>query len=175
MGELVCRLCRQRKPAEQFYVARGTRTGRRTECIACNLERKAARNQADPVPARRRTERWQRDNPERYAAAQARFVASGGKKRSDRKGHLKRKFGLTVDEYEALLERQGGGCAICRSPANDSISLHVDHDHGTGRVRGPLCFRCNGGLGQFREEPELLRRAAWYVEHGGGAVGEGPR
>jgi hypothetical protein len=175
MGELVCRLCRQRKPAEQFYAAKGTRTGRRTECIACNLGQKAARNRADPGPARQRTQRWRQDNPERNTQRWERFVASGGKKRSDRKGHLRRKFGLSVEQYEALLEGQGGGCAICRSPANESISLHVDHDHGTGRVRGLLCFRCNGGLGQFLEEPEVLRRAAWYVENGGGAVGEGPR
>ena len=172
MGELVCRLCRQRKPVEQFYAARGTRTGRRTECIACNLARKAERHRADPQPARQRTERWRQENPERDEERRARFVGSGGKKRSDRKGHLRRKFGLSVAAYEAMFERQDGRCAICRSPGNDSISLHVDHDHVTGRVRGLLCFRCNGGLGQFREEPELLRRAARYVENDPGPTAD---
>jgi 5-methylcytosine-specific restriction endonuclease McrA len=160
---------------KQFYAAKGTRTGRRTECIVCNLEQKAARNRADPVPARQRTQRWRRENPERDKQRWARFVASGGKKRSDRKGHLRRKFGLTIEQYEALLQRQGGRCAICRSPGNGSVSLHVDHDHVTGRVRGLLCFRCNGGLGQFREEPELLRRAARYVENGPDPTSGRPR
>lgn len=60
-----------------------------------------------------------------------------------------------------MLEAQGGVCAICRAvPA-----AHVDHDHATGEVRALLCFNCDGGLGQFRDDPFLLHVAAFYVEH----------
>jgi len=54
-------------------------------------------------------------------------------------------------------------CALCESLPTAGISLHVDHDHGTGEIRGLLCVRCNNALGLFREDPDLLKRAARYV------------
>ena len=60
-----------------------------------------------------------------------------------------------------MLAAQRGVCAICRvAPAK-----HVDHDHATGAVRALLCFNCNGGLGQFKDDPYLLQLAVFYVEH----------
>ncbi|MDP5183311.1 endonuclease VII domain-containing protein [Blastococcus sp. BMG 814] len=75
--------------------------------------------------------------------------------------HLKRRYGITAAEADAMLEEQNGVCAICRT----APAQHVDHDHATGAVRALLCFNCNGGLGQFRDDPWLLRMAAFYVEH----------
>ena len=77
--------------------------------------------------------------------------------------HLRNKFGLTVDEYSRILQAQGGVCALCEGAPTPRISLHVDHDHGTGEIRGLLCVRCNNALGLFREDPDLLKRAARYV------------
>ena len=74
--------------------------------------------------------------------------------------HLKARYGITGEEAARMLEEQGGLCAICRERPAD----HVDHDHVTGRVRRLLCFNCNGGLGQFRDDPRLLRAAAAYLE-----------
>jgi hypothetical protein len=73
---------------------------------------------------------------------------------------LKRRYGITADEADEMLAAQGGLCAICKvAPA-----VHVDHDHETGGVRALLCFNCNGGLGQFRDDPDVLRAAADYVQ-----------
>ena len=58
-----------------------------------------------------------------------------------------------------MLEAQDGVCAICKS----APAVHVDHDHATGAVRALLCFNCNGGLGQFKDDPGVLRAAAEYV------------
>lgn len=79
---------------------------------------------------------------------------------SVRNYHLKRRYDLTEDEVAALRDRHADRCLIClrRCP------LHVDHDHQTGAVRGLLCFRCNGGLGQFRDDPHVMRRAVDYLE-----------
>jgi Recombination endonuclease VII len=77
-----------------------------------------------------------------------------------RKYHLKRRYGITVEEADLMLERQSGLCAICRT----APATQVDHDHETSAVRALLCFNCNGGLGQFRDDPAVLRAAADYVE-----------
>ena len=58
-----------------------------------------------------------------------------------------------------MLEEQAGLCAICKT----APAVHVDHDHATGAVRALLCFNCNGGLGQFKDSPEALHAAAYYV------------
>jgi hypothetical protein len=75
--------------------------------------------------------------------------------------HLRRRYGLELADVERLLHEQSWTCAICRAPEPE----HVDHDHATGEVRGMLCFSCNGGLGQFKDEPSLLLRAAFYLRH----------
>ncbi|MFC7217888.1 endonuclease VII domain-containing protein [Streptomyces polyrhachis] len=74
--------------------------------------------------------------------------------------HLKSKYGITVAEREGLIAAQGGVCVICPSARPE----HVDHDHGTGRVRGVLCFGCDAALGQFKDRPDAIGRAAAYVE-----------
>ena len=76
-----------------------------------------------------------------------------------------RSYGLTVAEYHARLSAQGGRCAICRSEFGDATGrrLAVDHCHGTGRVRGLLCGKCNVGIGQFNHDPDLLTKAIGYL------------
>ena len=82
-----------------------------------------------------------------------------------RKYHLKRRYGLSPEQFDALLAQQGFLCPICLKRA----AVHVDHDHSTGRVRGILCEMCNGGLGQFRDNPETIESAIAYLEeHAGG-------
>jgi Recombination endonuclease VII len=73
--------------------------------------------------------------------------------------HLKRRYGITAGEADEMLAEQGGLCAICRN----APAVHVDHDHATGAVRALLCFNCNGGLGQFKDDPAVLRTAVDYV------------
>ncbi|GGP31473.1 hypothetical protein GCM10010501_72640 [Streptomyces libani subsp. rufus] len=93
---------------------------------------------------------------------------------TDRKfaSDVKSRYGITAEDYEALLEAQGGACAICREPCTTGNRLSVDHDHECcpGRrscgkcIRGLLCTRCNPGIGYFRDNVELLRRAVAYLE-----------
>jgi hypothetical protein len=76
-------------------------------------------------------------------------------------------YGITPNQYEELLERQGGTCAICpRTADSQKRRLHVDHDHSTGKVRGLLCDQCNRAVGLLGDDPDRLRKAAAYVEVG---------
>ena len=74
--------------------------------------------------------------------------------------YLKRTFGLTEQELVAMIEEQGGVCAICRT----AKPIHTDHDHTTGFVRGVLCGPCNMGLGQFADDPQRLKGAIDYLD-----------
>lgn len=81
---------------------------------------------------------------------------------------LKKHYGMSREEYEALARKQGHKCLICGQPEGTTIrgkkiSLAVDHCHTKGHVRGLLCIHCNRGLGLFRDSPELLERAAEYL------------
>ena len=104
---------------------------------------------------------WRRDNPDK-----ARL--------KERRAGLRR-HGMTIKNYDDLLDSQGGGCAICGvTPENAQgritgrgvprYSLHVDHCHVGGQVRGLLCHHCNIALGEAKDDPAVLRRMADYLE-----------
>lgn len=78
-------------------------------------------------------------------------------------GNQVRRSGLPLEILEFYLSR---GCCICRAltGSNKKYRLSVDHDHDTGEFRGILCSGCNTGLGLFKSDPELLRKAADYIE-----------
>jgi hypothetical protein len=155
-----CKKCGASKPLEEFYPNPGGKDGRRPECKACNSAQRKLWYKANRDREIERVRAWQQANREHYLRKQAEYRSATN--RDHRSGHLKRKFGLTLDEYEQLLRSQGGRCAVCGAKPGRA-SLHVDHDHGTGKIRGLLCFRCNGGLGQFQEKPARLVRAADYL------------
>lgn len=79
---------------------------------------------------------------------------------------FRKRFGITVEEYDAMVAAQGGRCAICRGENTRGVRLPVDHNHKTGKVRGLLCERCNLALGQFGDDPQLLERAIAYLAAG---------
>lgn len=82
--------------------------------------------------------------------------------RNARQRHYKYtiKYGVSEEFIDALIEAQGGRCAVC----HDRKAVQVDHDHTTGRVRGVLCLRCNTMLGKFRDDPAIIRRAIDYLK-----------
>ena len=79
-----------------------------------------------------------------------------------RDNSLRIKYGIDQIDYDRLNTLQQGRCAICNIDALGD--LHVDHNHVNGKVRGLLCRGCNVGLGNFFDNPELLRMAARYLE-----------
>ena len=87
-----------------------------------------------------------------------------GRNASDRKRYLKRKYGITVEQYDLILKKQGACCAICGGINPNGQRLAIDHDHKTGHVRGLLCSKCNRGLGKFEDSIQLLQAAINYLK-----------
>ena len=75
--------------------------------------------------------------------------------------HLYKRLGITMTDYFAMAEAQEWKCKICN--IIPKTRMHLDHCHKTMKVRGLLCGTCNKGLGQFRDNPEILEAAARYI------------
>ena len=93
-----------------------------------------------------------------------------------RNGDLKKHFGISLDQYNEMLEAQGFVCAICNLPETQKCSttgvvykLAVDHCHKTGKVRALLCSRCNRTLGMVDDDVLLLQKLSAYIQQFTGA------
>lgn len=172
------RRCSHRKqclPRTAFASGRAMPDGLQAYCRECSAEYYRLRQEAKgkrvreevPVPpGRKRCP--QRGDVKRHSQRERNRSSSDGwasycrtcRAERNRISCFKRRYGLTPADSEVLVaERQGVCCTCLAAPAE-----HVDHCHGTGRVRGVLCFSCNAGLGQFKDRPDVIRRAAAYVE-----------
>ncbi len=130
-----CSKCREVKLRSQFHRDKKRRDGLTPQCSACVK----ANNEA-LWPLRR------------------------DKVRRQEKLRRARRLGLSPEEYDALVDRHNGRCGICQGAPNGIGGLHIDHDHASGKVRGLLCHSCNVSIGHFRDDPDLLRQAAEYIE-----------
>ena len=86
----------------------------------------------------------------------------------DRQSWLKKNYNISLEEYDELLLNQNGKCAICGGEGLiKKGNLCIDHCHITNKVRGLLCHSCNTGLGQFRDNIDLLNNAIKYLKENG--------
>jgi len=122
---------------------------------------KAGHRQCRPCQVWRCSE-WRKNNRERHNNLRKRWMSRTPEGQANLA--LKSKFGITLDEYKSKEKSQNGLCAICGEPEPLGIRLSVDHDHETNQVRDLLCSRCNPGLGNFKDDPELLLKAYQYLQ-----------
>lgn len=116
---------------------------------------------------RQRMRDWHHANKDKKKAGFKNWIDKNkGRVRGNR---LFKSYGLTNKDYISMFESQMGLCSICGEQQQgitkdgETKFLCVDHCHSTGQVRELLCVKCNTGLGQFRDNPELLTRAANYL------------
>lgn len=152
-GTKNCSRCKVNKSVDSF-------SGRDNYCRPCRNEY-----------AREYTKR----RPDVIKRAKAKYLASltpDDRVRYNRAQQLGR-LGISPEAWDAMFERQGRCCAICRTDVPSGHGWHTDHDHAccpaAGRscgkcIRAVLCSECNTGLGKFRDKPALLRAAAEYLE-----------
>jgi len=139
------------------------------DCQVCNRKRARAWAIAHKDENSKRASEWNKKNRERRNKTSAK---SGRKNKKSRKNnHLLKTYGLSLESYQALFEKQNGVCRICKKAESildkrtgEKVMLAVDHDHATGRIRGLLCGNCNRALGLLGDSPEILRTAADYLE-----------
>jgi hypothetical protein len=118
------------------------------------------------LTASERTKRWQIAHPERYAINVANSNARRKANGKSRSWQLKRKYGITLEQWFELFKKQGEKCAICeRAYDANSKNWHVDHNHSTGKIRGILCHICNRIVLPVLEHYQpLISKARVYLE-----------
>ncbi|MFF5186886.1 endonuclease VII domain-containing protein [Streptomyces sp. NPDC000345] len=174
-GAKKCSACQKHLPVGAFASNNSRPDGLQANCRECAAEYYRRRREARgrtvrvkvPVPrGHKRCPQCEQVKP--YSGWERNKSSSDGwssycrecRAERNRISYFRRKYGLSPAELEAMVAEQHGVCCICpAAPAE-----HVDHCHETGRVRGVLCFSCNAALGQFRDRPDVIRRAATYVE-----------
>lgn len=139
----ICSKCKVEQPASNFYA--GSKV-----CKVCRSEYNKKYHAANRAP--------------RLAAQRARIQGDPEAREKVRLGNKRHKlmslYGITLEQYDEMLEAQNGVCAICESAGR----LCVDHDHETNRVRGLLCVSCNRMLGLAKDDPKVLLKGSFYLE-----------
>jgi hypothetical protein len=174
-GSKKCSACQQVLPAGAFASNRSRPDGLQANCRECAAEYHRRRQEARGKTVREKVDvpdgqkfcrtcgevkphgEWHRNATASDGLSTRCKTCRAAQSRQD---HLRRQYGITEAERDELIASQGGVCCICLA----ALPAHVDHCHETGRVRGVLCFSCNAALGQFKDRPDVIRRAATYVE-----------
>ncbi len=132
-------------PYEQFNKCQNTKDGLQKSCKNCQHDN-YMQNRDKII---QRSLKNQKNNPNRKLIV--------------RKHDLKRRFNLTIEEYNNLFNNQGGLCAICKVSVHDK-NLAVDHNHNNGQIRGLLCIPCNLVIGNAKDNKNILLNAIEYLE-----------
>ena len=146
MDTKICSQCFKEKPIGEFYKTKTHKDGHHYQCKLCmnanNLEYRKAHKEL----SRKIANDYNHRHPDKYDARKHRARI--------------KKYGITEEYFQSLLDFQNGVCAICGEPNPTCI----DHNHETGEVRGLLCQDCNFAIGVMRDNPARFRNAATYLE-----------
>jgi nitrate/TMAO reductase-like tetraheme cytochrome c subunit len=145
-----CTACHQKKEITEFYKDTRSADGLRYECKVCGHKLGQQWRKNNPEKVRQ----WLDDNKESISYRNA-------------NNHLRREYGISLEEKRRMLEIQGGVCAICGSNKPGQCmgkrEWAVDHDHRTKINRGILCHDCNLALGLIRDNPAIAELMAAYL------------
>lgn len=169
MGDLQtlrqCKECKRLLPIEDFYLRRAGQ--RRTQCKKCWRDRikrnRQKRLETNPARLREINHRYYLATRNRVSKKNQSYYLTHKDETRDR--DLRRRYGITLQEYQAAYEKQSGLCAICGEWFK---SLIVDHDHNTGRFRGLLCSLCNIALGQYEKSKAFAHQFEKYLRESAG-------
>ena len=160
-----CKACRQTKSLSEFYTK--GKSGHTARCKECHNRSRAVYR----VTAKEKVNAKKREHYERCRESYLAYNRSDKRRASVFKWKLEKQFGITVEQFDEMLRKQGGACAVCGRPPTEinghrhKHRLHVDHDHATGRVRGLLCNSCNVAIGCLKDDIGVLYAAIDYLSY----------
>lgn len=151
------------------------RSRAKSENKARQVERMKAWRDANKEAIKSYQKDWRTENADAISAYSSQYMksytAQDHVKKSIRERHLKKYYRMTTHDFNVLWERQSGKCAVCEVAMNprgrESHAACVDHNHDTGEIRGLLCRACNHGIGNLKDDPRVLQRAADYLVNNG--------
>ena len=167
-GQRICNSCKTWKPFNCYAKSKGGVMGLSAVCRKCENEKARERYVRNDILSRRKEQKSVYDKERRE-----RLRAEGKLKKPDpetqREQRMKREYGITIKDYENMIEAQNNQCAICFAPgeAERNGKLVIDHCHTSGKVRGLLCNKCNLLLGHANDTIERLERAILYLSKRG--------
>lgn len=173
----ICSTCRESKSLEEFSRDKSRKDGLDPRCKKCYQKKNKiqyAKNMAKESPEAKDRRlslkrEWRNNNLERVYESNRQYYIDNKPKVLNKT--LKYVYQITLEQYNQMLEEQDYVCAICKQPNATGKALSVDHDHSCcpgvrscGEcVRALLCFRCNTGLGHFRDDEKHLEEALNYI------------
>jgi hypothetical protein len=157
----LCNGCDTEKPLEAFDKEKRN-TGSKGQGVASRCKECRRAQEKD----------WRAKNPEQVTSYQQGYYKKNARVQSVQKFSRKAGIPFALEDYEELFTGQNGQCAICQTPIpKGNGSFHIDHCHLTKTVRGLLCHHCNVGIGNLKDDPELLEKAASYLRlHSSSAI-----
>lgn len=169
--ERVCNSCKEIKNLNLFFKQKKGKYGHTATCKeCCKIKEREKYNSSEATRLIKKTSyaKYRLNNLEKRREYNRAWEASNKDKCKNTR--LKKTFGITLDQYNSMLNNQNGVCAICKNPEtalytdNKTIkNLAIDHCHKTGNIRGLLCSRCNTGIGHFKENLDYLNNAIDYL------------
>lgn len=156
--EKQCKKCKTIKHLSEFGKDKYSKYGRCNKCKICRNEDLREYNRKNPHIRKKIN-----DNYKKY---RKKYYSTKKRKEKYKSDTLKRTYGITLEEYNKMLEKQNNHCAICKKKQKSSRNKYfaVDHCHKTGKIRGLLCDRCNQGIGFLEDSIETLKSAILYLE-----------
>lgn len=158
MIKKVCTTCKIEKEITEFSKDKHQIDGYTHSCKLC-------RNKRYNDWAKENKNKVQERNAKSWLLRKEYYQSERGIE-SSRRTHLKRKYNMTLEEYNVMFENQNGVCEVCGEPEGCSRNtfLAVDHCHETNEIRGLLCTNCNRALGLLKENTETLNKMIEYLK-----------
>ena len=146
----VCSKCKINKPHSDYFKDNRRKIGIRCKCKECCKQETIDWRDKNRSEYNNYVAEWRAKNPERQ-----------------HKTEIKRRYSLSIEDYNSMLTKQKCKCKICGKQHDPSLKrgrLYVDHDHDTGKVRGLLCGPCNSAIGYFNHDIKIMAKAIQYMQ-----------